>query len=87
MKPKSLLPAILGLVFCSIASAVAQTYSYQQTNLVSDTSGVANNTDPKLINPWVFPFSPGSLSGSPTNNSGYSTIYDANGVSRAPSPS
>ena len=87
MKRKSLFPAILGLVFSfGIISAVAQTNSYQQTNLVSDTSGVANNTDPKLINPWGISFFPGQPFWVADNNSGYSTIYDANGVSQAPSP-
>ena len=49
---KSITPVILGLVlsFC-IVTAAAQTNSYQQTNLVSDMAGVANNTDSKLINP------------------------------------
>ena len=87
MKRKSLFPAILGLVSSfGIISAVAQTNSYQQTNLVSDTSGVANNTDPKLINPWGISFFPGQPFWVADNNSGYSTIYDANGVSQAPSP-
>lgn len=87
MKRKSLFPAILGLVFSfGIISAVAQTNSYQQTNLVSDTSGVATNTDPKLINPWGISFFPGQPFWVADNNSGYSTIYDANGVSQAPSP-
>jgi uncharacterized protein (TIGR03118 family) len=87
VKRKSLFPAILGLVFSfGIISAVAQTNSYQQTNLVSDTSGVATNTDPKLINPWGISFFPGQPFWVADNNSGYSTIYDANGVSQAPSP-
>src|ERR1035441_879207 len=87
VKRKSLFPAILGLVFSfGIISAVAQTNSFQQTNLVSDTSGVANNTDPKLINPWGISFFPGQPFWVADNNSGYSTIYDANGVSQAPSP-
>lgn len=85
MKRKSLFPAILGLVFSfGIISAVAQTNSYQQTNLVSDMSGVANNTDPKLINPWGISFFPGQPFWVADNNSGYSTIYDANGVSQSP---
>jgi uncharacterized protein (TIGR03118 family) len=82
-----MVPAILSLVFSSgILSAVAQTNSYQQTNLVSDMAGVANNTDPKLINPWGISFFPGQPFWIADNNSGYSTIYDANGISMAPSP-
>jgi len=51
---------ILVLVFSFGAmSAVAQTNSYQQTNLVSDMAGVANNTDPDLVNPWGISFASG----------------------------
>ena len=80
---KSISPVILGLVlsFC-IVTAAAQTNSYQQTNLVSDMAGVANNTDSKLINPWGISFFPGQPFWIADNNSGYSTIYDANGVSQ-----
>jgi uncharacterized protein (TIGR03118 family) len=73
------------LVLCFSVSAVrgvAQTNSYQQTNLVSDMTGVANNTDPKLENPWGISFFPGSTFWVSDNKSGYSTIYDANGVSQ-----
>src|SRR5208283_4897647 len=45
-------------------------------------AGVANNTDPKLINPWGISFFPGQPFWVADNNSGYSTIYDANGVSQ-----
>ncbi len=83
LKAKFLFPSILGLVVSfGITSVVAQTNSYQQTNLVSDMAGVANNTDPKLINPWGISFFPGQPFWVADNNSGYSTIYDANGVSQ-----
>ena len=62
--------------------AVAQTNSYQQTNLVSDMAGAAAHTDPKLINPWGISFVPGHPFWVADNNSGYSTIYDANGVTQ-----
>ncbi|MGB8012804.1 MAG: TIGR03118 family protein [Terriglobales bacterium] len=77
--------AILGLVVSfgiGVVAAAAQTNSYQQTNLASDMAGVANNTDPKLINPWGISFFPGQPFWVADNNSGYSTIYDANGVSQ-----
>ena len=60
-------------------SAVAQN-SYQQTNLVSDMAGAAAHTDPKLINPWGIAFVPGRPFWVADNNSGFSTIYDANGI-------
>jgi uncharacterized protein (TIGR03118 family) len=78
---KSLSPVFLGLVVSfGIITAAAQTNSYQQTNLVSDMTGVANNTDPDLINPWGISLSPGGPFWVADNKSGFSTIYDANGV-------
>ena len=75
--------ALLALVsFAGVVSGAAQTNSYQQTNLVSDMAGVANNTDPKLVNPWGISFFPGSTFWVADNKSGYSTIYDANGASQ-----
>ena len=63
-------------------SAVAQTNSYQQTNLVSDMAGAAAHTDPRLINPWGIAFVPGQPFWVADNNSGFATTYDANGVSQ-----
>ena len=75
--------AIRGLaLFFGVMSAVAQTNSYQQTNLVSDMAGAAAHTDPKLINPWGISFFPGQPFWISDNNSGYSTVYDANGVTQ-----
>jgi uncharacterized protein (TIGR03118 family) len=74
---------ILGLVLLlGLVNAIAQTNSYQQTNLVSDMAGAASHTDSKLINPWGISFIPGQPFWIADNNSGYSTIYDANGVSQ-----
>ena len=85
---KSIFPVILSLAFSFgiVTAAAAQTNSYQQTNLVSDMTGVANNTDPNLINPWGISFFPGQPFWVADNKSGFSTIYDANGVAQAPSP-
>jgi uncharacterized protein (TIGR03118 family) len=53
---------------------------YSQTNLVSDTPGVAPVTDPNLKNAW------GTAAGSPTpfwvadNKTGVATLYDAAGT-------
>jgi hypothetical protein len=74
---------IFGLVLLlGTMSAVAQTDSYQQMNLVSDMAGVAAHTDPKLINPWGISFFRGQPFWISDNNSGYSTVYDANGVTQ-----
>lgn len=84
---KSLPPVFLGLVLSfGVITAAAQTNSYQQTNLVSDMAGVANNTDPNLMNPWGISFFPGQPFWIADNKSGFSTINDATGVAQPPSP-
>jgi len=57
----------------------AQQSGYFQTNLVSNTSGVATTTDPQLLNPWGISIFPGQDFWIANNNSGTSTLYDANG--------
>jgi uncharacterized protein (TIGR03118 family) len=57
----------------------AQQAGYSQTNLVSNTAGVANTTDPQLLNPWGISVLPGQDFWIADNNSGVSTLYDQNG--------
>ena len=57
----------------------AQQTGYFQTNLVSNTAGVAAMTDPQLLNPWGISFIPGQDFWIANNNSGTSTLYDLNG--------
>jgi uncharacterized protein (TIGR03118 family) len=57
----------------------AQQSGYKQTNLTADTSGVANQTDPQLVNPWGIAFLPGNPFWIANNRSGTSTLYDAQG--------
>jgi uncharacterized protein (TIGR03118 family) len=58
----------------------AQQGGYFQTNLVSNTAGVATTTDPQLLNPWGISFFPGQDFWIANNNSGTSTLYDLNGT-------
>ncbi len=53
---------------------------YKQTNLVSDTAGVAKFTDPHLLNPWGLVSSPGGPWWVSDNNGGVSTLYDGTGT-------
>jgi uncharacterized protein (TIGR03118 family) len=46
-----------------------------QTNLVSDTPGLAQVTDPNLVNPWGIAASPGGPFWVADNNAGVSTLY------------
>src|ERR1039457_943270 len=57
----------------------AQQAGYSQTNLVSNVTGVATTTDPQLLNPWGISTLPGQDFWIADNNSGTSTLYDAQG--------
>src|ERR1700745_3332927 len=59
---------------------LAQQVGYSQTNLVSNTAGVATATDPQLLNPWGISILPGQDFWIANNNSGTSTLYDLNGT-------
>ncbi len=59
--------------------ALAQ--GYQQTNLVSDIPGMAQYTDPNLVNPWGMAYSPTGPIWVSGNHSGVATIYSGAGVS------
>jgi uncharacterized protein (TIGR03118 family) len=57
----------------------AQQAGYFQTNLVSNTAGVATTTDPQLLNPWGISVLPGQDFWIANRNSGTTTLYDDNG--------
>jgi uncharacterized protein (TIGR03118 family) len=57
----------------------AQQAGYSQTNLVSNTAGVANTTDTQLLNPWGISILPGQDFWIANNSGGTSTLYDAQG--------
>src|SRR5580692_11544201 len=57
----------------------AQQAGYSQTNLVSNTAGVAATTDSQLLNPWGISVLPGQDFWISDNNAGVSTLYDQNG--------
>jgi uncharacterized protein (TIGR03118 family) len=68
------------LIALAIPSGLrAQQAGYSQTNLVSNTAGVANTTDSQLLNPWGISFIAGSDFWIANNNSGTSTLYDNQG--------
>src|ERR1700686_1017293 len=58
----------------------AQQAGYSQTNLVSNAAGVATTTDPQLLNPWGISILAGQDFWIANNNSGTSTLYDAQGT-------
>jgi len=58
---------------------LAQQTGYSQTNLVSNSAGVANTTDTQLVNPWGISILAGQDFWIANNNGGTSTLYDAQG--------
>jgi len=63
-----------------IMSATGFAQHYTQTNLVSNTSGVAPVTDPQLINPWGLSRASGSPWWISDQATGFSTLYNGPGV-------
>src|SRR3984893_17056831 len=61
----------------------AQQAGYSQTNLVSNTAGVAATTDTQLLNPWGISLLPGQDFWVANNNGGTSTLYDPQGNKNA----
>ena len=70
--------ALLLVLSASAGTVYGQTNSYTQTNLVSDTPGVAHNTDPNLINPWGIAFSGSGPFWVADNVTGLSTVMRLN---------
>jgi uncharacterized protein (TIGR03118 family) len=81
---KSTAATILGLC-CAFNMAHAQntTNNYKQTNLVADTANVMPapaHTDKNLLNPWGIAFFPNNPFWISDNNSGFTSLYDRNGL-------
>jgi uncharacterized protein (TIGR03118 family) len=74
-----LIGAICALAFAAMP-AHAQTNSFKQTNLVSDSPGMAAHTDPDLNNPWGVAFLPNQPFRIASNQGATSRSYDRNGV-------
>jgi len=68
-----------GLAFSSVEISAATIDSFSQTNLTSDLSGVANNTDTLLVNPWGIVAGPTTPFWISDNGSGMSTVYNGAG--------
>src|SRR5712692_6712810 len=52
---------------------------YLRHNLVSDISGIADQTDPNLVNPWGISMSPTSPFWISNNHTGIAAVYDGQG--------
>src|SRR6266550_5198795 len=69
-----------GALLALTMQAVCFAQHYNQTNLVSNTSGVASVTDPQLINPWGISRGSGSPWWISDNATGFSTLYNGAGT-------
>jgi uncharacterized protein (TIGR03118 family) len=68
----------LGLALMLVSSlALAQ---YQLTNLVSNQVGAARHTDPLIVNAWGLAYAPGGAFWLSDAGSGWSTLYNGQGV-------
>ncbi len=76
---KALLSFALLMTMAIPSGLSAQQAGYSETNLVSNTAGIAKTTDPQLLNPWGISFVPGQDFWIANNNSGTSTLYDNQG--------
>ena len=70
----------LGFLLSRPTPAAAPAGKYLQTNIVSDVTGTATVTDPKLINPWGIVAGPGTPFWIADNNAGASTLYTGTGA-------
>jgi len=66
-----------------IMSAAGFAQHYTQTNLVSNTAGVAPVTDPQLINPWGLSRNSGSPWWVSDQATGFSTLYNGAGAKQS----
>jgi uncharacterized protein (TIGR03118 family) len=79
--PKSTLGWLLPLLFASqLAQVASGQNAYLQHNLVANRDGVADFTDPNLLNPWGIAFSATSPFWIANNHSGTSTLYNSSGA-------
>lgn len=74
---------ILGLTLPTGPVSAAGQSTYLQTNLVADTPGRAQITDPHLVNPWGASYGPGSPLWVSDNGTDLTTLY-AGGVHGGP---
>jgi uncharacterized protein (TIGR03118 family) len=80
---RAVIVAAATLILLSVSRRVLAdgvTNNFVQTNLVSDVPGVANNTDPNLVNPWGVAFSGSSPFWVSDNATGLASLYNSDGV-------
>src|SRR3984885_308319 len=80
---KTLTRFCASIAWALIMGATGFAQHYAQTNLVSNTAGVAPVTDPQLINPWGLSRASGSPWWVSDNGTGFSTLYNGVGIKQS----
>ena len=80
---KSFLRFVVSSALSLIAGVACFGQHYNQTNLVSNASGVAPVTDPQLVNPWGLSRSSSSPWWISDNATGLSTLYNGAGAKQS----
>jgi uncharacterized protein (TIGR03118 family) len=79
--PTDVVTLAIACLICAVwlTSPCAAQNDYIQHNLVSDINGLANHTDPNLVNPWGIASSATSPFWVSDNHRGVSTLYNSTG--------
>jgi uncharacterized protein (TIGR03118 family) len=80
---KTLLRTTVNTVFVLFICTAAFAQHYTETKLVSNTSGVAEVTDPQLVNSWGLARASGSAWWASDNKTGFATLYSGPGVKQS----
>src|SRR5882757_280338 len=80
---KTLMRICASTAWALIMSATGFAQHYTQTNLVSNTAGVAPVTDPQLMNPWGLSRTSGSPWWVSDRATGFSTLYNGPGAKQS----
>src|SRR5258708_19567003 len=80
---KTLLRTTVNTAFVLLICAAAFAQHYTETKLVSNTSGVAEVTDPQLVNPWGLARTSSSAWWVADNQPGFSTLYNGPGAKQS----
>ena len=80
---KTLLRTTVNTAFLLFICAAAFAQHYTETKLVSNTSGVAEVTDPQLVNSWGLARASGSAWWVADNQTGFSTLYNGPGAKQS----
>src|SRR5437588_5459647 len=73
------LAALVAVMALAVLAPAAEDNSYTAHNLVADTPGTADHTDPQLVNGWGLAASPTSPWWVADNGTDAATLYDGSG--------